>query len=100
MVKNDVKVLENGRVTGTLLHVTGYTGFNEEKPEEQSGYYLPFKLTKTGEKMTFKKNGRTVKKDIPWESESVLRVTQSDRFTIEVDGAAVVTFIFSDTVFE
>lgn len=29
-------------VTGSLKHVTGFTGFNESNPEEQSGYYLPF----------------------------------------------------------
>lgn len=27
---------------GTLSKVTGYTGFNETDPSQQSGYYLPF----------------------------------------------------------
>ena len=36
--------------------VTGYTGFSSEE-EEQSGHYFPFKLTKTGKKMSLKKNG-------------------------------------------
>ena len=31
----------DGKVTGNLRHVTGYTGFSSE-PSEQSGFYLPF----------------------------------------------------------
>ena len=30
------------QLTGTLKHVTGYTGFNGSDPSEQNGYYLPF----------------------------------------------------------
>ena len=40
LVKDDVKVYENGTVTGTFKHVTGYTGFNEADPEEQERRFL------------------------------------------------------------
>ena len=35
--------------------MTGYTGFNGEDPEEQEGYYFPFKLAKAGTTMSFEK---------------------------------------------
>lgn len=34
---------DDGVVTGTLKHVTGYTGFSSTE-SEQSGYYLPFSM--------------------------------------------------------
>jgi hypothetical protein len=57
-------VKADGSVSGTFHHVTGYTEFSSE-PDEQDGYYFPFHLTKTGSKMTFKKNGSPTKHSIP-----------------------------------
>lgn len=33
-----------GTVYGTFKYVTGFTNFNASVPEEQEGYYLPFKV--------------------------------------------------------
>lgn len=87
-------------MTGTLKHVTGYTGFNEAEPEEQEGYYFPFRLSKTGTTMSFKKNGEPGKTDIPWEADNVFRVTASDTFEVLVDEASVVTFNFVKATFQ
>lgn len=100
LIGDDVKVLEDGTVNGTLKHVTGYTQFNESNPEEQEGYYFPFKLTKRGENMTFKKNGSETKKDITWEADNVFRVTKNDTFEVLVDGSSVVTFNFKNATFQ
>ena len=100
LVKDDVKVYENGTVTGTFKHVTGYTGFNEADPEEQEGYFFPFRLAKTGTTMSFEKNGVPTKTDIPWEADNVFRVTKSDTFTVIVDEDAIVTFNFAKATFE
>lgn len=100
LVGDDVKVYEDGTVTGTLKHVTGYTGFNEAEPEEQEGYYFPFRLSKTGTTMSFKKNGEPGKTDIPWEADNVFRVTASDTFEVLVDEASVVTFNFAKATFQ
>ena len=100
LVGDDIKVFEDGTVTGTLKHVTGYTGFNESDPEEQEGYFFPFRLTQTGTTMTFKKNGEETKKDIAWEADNVFRVTASDTFEVLVDGSPVVTFNFSKATFQ
>lgn len=100
LIGDDVKVLQDGTVTGTFKHVTGYTGFNSEVPIEQEGYYFPFKLTKTGTTMTFKKNGAETKKDIPWEADNVFRVTKTDTFEVLVDGTSVVTFNFAQATFQ
>lgn len=95
-----MKVYEDGTVTGTFKHVTGYTGFNGESPDEQEGYYFPFKLVKAGTKMSFKKNGEQGKTDIPWEADNVFRITASDTFEVLVDGASVVTFNFVKAAFQ
>lgn len=87
-------------MTGTLKHVTGCTGFNSEVPSEQEGYFFPFKLTKTGTNMTFKKNKAESKKDIPWEADNVFRVTKDDTFEVIVDGNSVVTFNFKNAIFQ
>ena len=79
--------------------MTGYTGFNGEDPEEQEGYYFPFKLTKTGTTMSFEKNGELGKTDIPWEADNVFRVTASDTFTVSVDNEEVITFNFAKATF-
>lgn len=97
---NDLKVLSDGSVVGTLKKVTGYTGFSSIK-EEQSGYYFPFKLIKTGTTMTLKKNGVAGegKEDMPFNPDIVLRVSKGDKFTVEVDDSDVITLNFKDVIF-
>ena len=97
---SDLFVSEDGTVTGTFHYVTGYTGFNSTKASEQEGYFFPFTLTQTGEKMTFKKNGKATKTDIAWEANNVFRVTAGDTFTVLVDGTEAVTFNFAKATFE
>ena len=97
---SDLFVSADGTVTGTFHYVTGYTGFNSTKASEQEGYFFPFTLTQTGEKMTFKKNGKATKTDIAWEANNVFRVTAGDTFTVLVDGTEVVTFNFAKATFE
>ena len=78
LVGDDLKVYADGFVTGTFHHVTGYSEFSSI-PGEDSGYYFPFHLTKTGSKMTFKKN---------------------DTFEVLVDDSSVVKFTFAGATFE
>ena len=96
---SDLFINEEGHVTGTFHHVTGYTGFNSTVPEEQEGYYFPFTIAKKGTKMTFKKNGVESKTNIDWEANNVFRVTASDTFDVIVDGESVVTFSFEGATF-
>lgn len=96
----DAWVGQSGIVTGTFHYMSGYTGFNDTLPEEQEGYYFPFTLAKSGTTMTFKKNGEISKDSIPWEANNVFRITQGDTFEVLVDGAHVVTFDFTEAVFE
>ena len=101
LVGNDLKVLKDGTVTGTLKKVTGYTDFSSN-PEEQSGYYFPFKLTKTGKKMSLKKNGVAAegKENMTFDPEIILRVSKEDTWKIEVDESEVITFNFEKAVLE
>ena len=54
-------ISETGKVTGTLKYVTDYTGFSS-LPEEQNGYYFPFKVTvpadQSGAKATMQVSGK------------------------------------------
>ena len=100
MIEDGMEVLANGDVRGTFKYVTGYTGFNTAVPAEQEGYFFPFVLKKSGTTMTFKKNGAVSKQDIPWEANNVFLVTQSDTFTVLVDGAEAVTFHFNNSAFQ
>ena len=101
LVGEDLCVYEDGTVEGTLKAVTGYTGFSSEE-EEQSGHYFPFKLTKTGTKMTLKKNGvaQPGKENMTFDPEIIFRVTKTDKFAVEVDGKPVVTFNFQKSTFK
>lgn len=102
LISDNVNVLASGTVTGTLKHVTGFTDFNNNNINEQSGYYFPLKLTQTGTKMTIKTNGeiRPDKTNMKFDPEILLRVANKDAtFTIEVDGNEVVTLNFKKTTF-
>ena len=100
MIGTDVKVDESGNVTGTFHKVTGYTGFNSSNTSEQSGYFLPFSITKEGTKMTFKKNGSTSKENIPFEKNNVFRITKTVKFEVLIDNESVVIFNFANAIFE
>ena len=99
LVGDDLTVKADGSVTGTFHHVTGYTEFSSE-PDEQEGYYFPFHLTKTGTKMTFKKNGSPTKQGITFDQDIIFRVTKDDTFEVLVDDSSVVKFNFAGATFE
>ena len=99
LVGDDLTVKADGSVTGTSHHVTGYTEFSSE-PDEQEGYYFPFHLTKTGTKMTFKKNGSPTKQGITFDPDIIFRVTKDDTFEVLVDDSSVVKFNFAGATFE
>lgn len=99
LVGDDLMVKAEGSVVGTFHHVTGYTEFSSE-PDEQEGYYFPFHLTKTGTKMTFKKNDSPTKQNIAFDPDIIFRVTKSDTFEVLVDNQSVVKFNFSGATFE
>lgn len=99
LVGDDLTVKADGSVTGTFHHVTGYTEFSSE-PDEQEGYYFPFHLTKTGTKMTFKKNGSPTKQSITFDPDIIFRVTKDDTFEVLVDDSSVVKFNFAGATFD
>ena len=99
LVGDDLAVMDDGSVTGTFHYVTGYTEFSS-LPDEQSGYYFPFHLAKTGTKMTFKKNGSPTKQDIAFDPDIIFRVSKDDDFEVLVDGTSAVKFTFTGAKFE
>lgn len=101
MVGDDLSVSKDGAATGTFHHVTGFTDFSS-KPEEQEGYYFPFKLAQTGTLMTIKKNGVAGegKENMVFDPDIILRVSKDDTFSIEVDSEPVITLTFSGATFE
>lgn len=99
LVGDDLAVKADGSVIGTFHYVSDYTEFSSES-DEQSGYYFPFHLTKTGTKMTFKKNGSPTKENIPFDADIVFRVAKDDTFEVLVDDSNVVKFTFTGATFE
>lgn len=99
LVGDDLAVNADGSVVGTFHYVSDYTEFSSE-PSEQSGYYFPFHLTKTGTNMTFKKNGSPTKEGIPFDPDIVFRVAKDDTFEVLVDDVSVVKFTFNGATFE
>ena len=99
LVGNDLAVRADGSVTGAFLYVTWFTEFSSEK-DEQQGYYFPFHLTVTGEKMTFKKNGEISKQDLAFDPDILFRVDSDTTFEVLVDGQSIVTFRFDAANFE
>lgn len=100
MVERGMRVRQDGTVKGKLHYVTNYYGFNKGDPAEQEGYYFPFLLTETGEKMDFIKNGIPRKTGLDFEPYNVFRVTAGDTFEVRVDGQTVARFDFSQATFE
>ena len=99
MLGADVKVSADGVVTGTLKHVTGYTGFNDTDATEQEGYFFPLTLEKKGTTMSFYKNGTLTKENIPWEANNVFRVSTDDVFRVDVDGEKTLELSFKEATF-
>lgn len=98
LVGNDVRIMADGTVLGTIKNVTNYTGFSG-KTEEQNGHFFPFLLNKKGSTMSIK-GGTTPKENIPYDPEIVLKVDKSKKFTIEVDGQFVVELKFDQATLE
>ncbi len=100
---DDIKVEDNGKVTGSLKYVENFKEFSSNV-EEQEGNYFPFSLTDTAGKsqMTIKKNGSAEpdKTDIEFDPQIILRVTKGDKFEIIVDDESVITFDFAETIMQ
>lgn len=102
LISADTEIDGGGNVTGTLKYVDNFTEFSSIE-EEQSGNYIPLKLTVTGQKMTLKKNGTASpdKTNIPFDPELIFRVSkQSDTFTVNVDGKDLFTLNFRNATLE
>lgn len=96
MVSEDTFVAKDGTVNGTLNYVTNFEAFNSAVPAEQEGHYFPFKLTQTGTKMTFYKNGSVSKPNLNFDPEILFRIDDnSTTWKVEVDGAEVITLNFA-----
>lgn len=101
MISDDTYVAEDGTVNGTLKYVTGFEAFNSTVPAEQEGHYFPFKLTQTGTKMTFYKNGSPTKSNLDFDPEILFRVDDNSTiWKVEVDGAEVITLNFVKATLE
>lgn len=100
------------KVTGSLNYVEGFTAFNEAVPEEQQGYYLPFKVNVEGESKNIKLKADTnnVDKDIT-DDPTVLALLPEDgsktlQIIVDQDGAGkeynetVYTLDYSEITFK
>lgn len=94
MIGKDTYVCTNGTIHGELKHIDNFILFSSN-PSEQEGYYFPFLLSGTGEKMTFVKNGVVTKRDIDYDPEVLFRVTSPNTiWEVIVDNKPVVKLNF------
>lgn len=98
LVGEDLTVWSDGSVTGTFKRVTGYTGFSSE-PADQEGYFFPFRLGGSGTKMTFKKNGKPTKTNIPFDQDIIFRIEKDTIYEVLVDDERIVTLRFDKAKF-
>lgn len=99
MVGNETKVLSDGSVKGTLHKVSGFEQFSVEV-SEQEGYFFPFTINVSGEKMTIKRNGVTLKEDVEFSANNVIKVNPTDVYEIIVDNNTIVTLNFAMSAFD
>ena len=86
LITPDTKILESGKVIGTLKKVTGWTEFSSNRTE-QSGNYFPFTITATGTKTTLKRNGSDYKIIPVDDREVVLRIADKNvKWSVDIDG--------------
>ena len=84
-LQSDITVNEN-EITGTLKHVTEFTGFNPNKPAEQEGNFLALSLTANdGVTITTQLEGGTGKKPVTvTDGFCVYRITNKDTQKVKV----------------
>ena len=105
LIGNDVQVLTNGNVLGTIKYAQNYNEFNESNVSEQSGYFFPFELDKKyeGQSITVKRisgnpqGQEKTAEDIQW----VLRLTDGKDtvYEIKADGELIMTLNFQNATF-
>lgn len=107
MIEDDVKVLADGSVVGTLKYVEGYKPYWPDNEAMQSGNFFPLTLGSNytnGKKLEITKNGGEPKviefNDSPFDPDIVLRVERSDSFEIKVDDEPVVTLTFANATLQ
>lgn len=107
MIEDDVKVLADGNVVGTLKYVEGYKPYWPDNEAMQSGNFFPLTLGSNysgGKKLEIVKNSGEPKviefNDKPFDPDIVLRVEQSDNFEIKVDDSTVVTLTFTNATLQ
>ena len=94
LIGKDVKVAEDGSVSGTLLYVPEYPEFSSV-PDEQKGNYFPVYIDREGERLTIDKNGTEKTQNFPADHLLVIRVDSPDTTVkISVDKLEITTLNF------
>ena len=95
LIGDDVKVADDGSVSGRIKHVTDYEEYWPGNTEMQKGNFFPIDLKDVaGEKIAVKKNGVQTK-EIDFDPEWVLKVdSPEDTFEFIIDGKSIITLNF------
>lgn len=100
LIRDDVRIAENGDVTGTLLYVSEYTEFSSN-PEERSGNFFPIYLDKDGSQLITVKDGVTRTQNMPDDKLLVIRLnSENTTVKISVDDAEITTLNFKTATIE
>lgn len=101
MIAPGMRLQYDGVVKGRFHYVPLYEGFSKSK-ENQSGYYLPLKINKTGEKLTIFKNGEKAKEVEGFGQDPylVIKVEPGQIWSLNIDGREIASLDLGEAVFE
>ena len=97
-IQQGMRVQADGKVKGLFYYVTGYERFGG--PTVQNGYYFPFIIAGTGEKMELIINGKTQWADVDFDPKIILRIKPDTIAELKVDGRTVARLDFSQAKYE
>ena len=94
-------VISDGEITGTLKHVTNYTGFSS-KVEEQSGNYLAIHNTTNGDEAIFVELVGGTKGPVQLDSDGliVIRIANKEQVVRVTSGSAIKEYSLANIVLE
>lgn len=96
LIRDDIRIEEDGTVTGTILYVPEYPEFSSS-PEEQSGYFFPIYLNKDGTTLTTVKDGVTKTQALPDDHLLVIRLNgKTTTVKISIDEQEITTLNFEE----
>ena len=101
LIGDDVRVLKDGSVLGTLHKVEEFPEYWPGNEEAQKGYFFPARLPQEGTTLTTDNDGVQKEQAFPDDGFLVAKIAGTgSKLKIGVDGKDITTLTFADAKFE